>query len=148
MDRSALVLIFDHILEGHDIPTPEGMLKVKAEAAATQIEPAPYSLLTNLAHATLWQRFWLQKLAGGKRSSTMKEWKDDFRVPDAEEWEGLRREFLEGLKEARRIAASDPFDHQIKDDGEAIDTLVKIAVHGAYHCGQMNLLKRMARKKS
>ncbi len=124
------------------------MLKVKREDAANQVDSAPYSLLTNLAHATLWQRFWLEKLSGGRKKSTMKEWKDDFRVPDPEEWEGLRREFIEGLREARRITVSDPFDHRCADDEEAIDTLVKIAVHGAYHCGQMNLLKRMVRKKA
>lgn len=145
MDRSALPMVFDHILGGYDIPAPEGMLKVKRDAANEQIEPAPYSLATNLAHAVLWQRFWLGKLAGGRKKSNMTEWRDDFRVPEPEEWEGLRREFVKGLKEARRIAASEPFDHKCTDDTEAIDTLTRIAVHGAYHCGQMNLLKRMSR---
>jgi len=145
MDSSTLVEMFDHILEGYDIPTPDGMLKVKREDAAKDIDKSPYSLLTNLAHATLWQRFWLQKLHGGKKKSTMAEWKQDFRVPDPEEWEGLRREFLEGLKETREIARSG--QHKCTDDAEATATLLRIAVHGAYHCGQMNLLKRMIRAK-
>lgn len=144
MDRATLTAMFDHILEGYDIPTPEGMLKVKRADAARDIPEAPYSLLTNLAHAVLWQRFWLQKLQGGKKKSTMVEWKNDFRVPEPEEWEGLRKEFVEGLKEARGIANGDP---DKCTDEEATDSLLRIAVHGSYHCGQMNLLKRMIRAK-
>ena len=145
MNNSTLVATFDHILEGYDIPKPEGMLKLKRADAVIDIEPSPYTLLTNLAHATLWQRFWLNKLHGGKKKSTMEEWKNDFRVPAPEEWEPLRREFIEGLKEARSIAKGEaPFECT---EEEAQDTLLRIAVHGAYHCGQMNLLKRMLRKR-
>lgn len=140
---SSLTALFDQILEGYDIPKPESMLKVKQGDAGQIADSAPYSLLTNLAHATLWQRFWLQKLHGGRKKSNMTEWRDDFRVPDPDEWDGLRREFLAGLREARAIAAGElPF--QCSDE-EARDTLLRIAVHGAYHCGQMNLLKRMNR---
>ena len=145
MNNPTLVAMVDHILEGYDIPSPEGMLKVKRADAARDIDPSPYSLLTNLAHATLWQRFWLNKLHGGRKRSTMEEWKNDFRVPAPEEWEPLRREFLEGLKEARAIAAGEIAFECTEE--EAQDTLLRIAVHAAYHCGQMNLLKRMLRKR-
>jgi len=43
------------------------------------------------------------------------------------------------------IAASEPFEHRMKSDAEAIHMLVQIAVHGAYHLGQINLLKRELR---
>ncbi len=143
MNREILVQVFDQILEGWDIPTPAGMLRVKVENAAIKHPDAPYSLLTNLAHAVLWQDFWIQKLSGGRKNSNMIEWKNDFRIPESREWKGLRTRFLEGLKQAREMAASEPFSHQSNSDQEAIQTLVQIAVHGAYHCGQMNLLKRI-----
>lgn len=73
----------------------------------------------------------------------MQEWSNDFRVPEASEWAGLRKEFLDGLAQARAIAASEPFAHKLNSDAEAVETLIRIAVHGAYHCGQMNLLKRI-----
>lgn len=150
MDRAALVKVFDHIIEGADIPTPRGMLRINIDDANDTLPGLPYSVATNLAHAVLWQEFWLKKLAGGPRYSSNNEWKQDFRIPDADEWPDLRQRFVEGLERARAIAASEPFDHQAANDDEAVETLVRIAVHGAYHCGQMNLLKRAHRasKKS
>ncbi len=148
MDRSALAEVFKQIIEGYDIPTPAGMLRVKREDVAILVEPLPYSLLTNLAHANLWQRLWLASLKGGSRKAGMEEWKNDFRIPDPSEWNALRKEFLEGLLEAQRIAASEPFDHKLQSDQEAVEKLVKIAVHGAYHCGQMNLLKRAIKNRT
>ncbi len=143
MNREILVQVFDQILEGWDIPTPAGMLRVKAENAAIKHPEAPYSLLTNLAHAVLWQDFWIQKLNGGRKNSNMIEWKNDFRVPETSEWKELRSRFLDGLKQARDMAASESFSHHAENDLVAAQTLVQIAVHAAYHCGQMNLLKRI-----
>lgn len=143
MDLTALALVFTHILEGYDIPAPEGMLKVSKERAAVKHEDIPYSLLTNLAHAVLWQTFWLNKLAGGRKKSNMTEWKDDFRVPDPSEFPELKKQFIEGIKQAKAVAESSPFEHQCDSDDEAIDCLCRIAVHAAYHCGQLSLLKRI-----
>lgn len=142
MDRKALVQVFDQIIEGYDIPTPEAALKIKQESAQRQAEGLPYSVLKNLAHAVTWQAFWLRKLGGGRKKSGMPEWKANWRDPGPEEWEPLRLEFISGLKEARRIASSEPFDHKCESDEEAVDTLIRIAVHGTYHIGQIYLLRR------
>jgi|CXWL01.1.fsa_nt_gi uncharacterized damage-inducible protein DinB len=143
MDREILVQVFDHILEGWDIATPAGMLRVKAENAAVKHPDLPYSLLTNLAHTVVWQDIWIQKLQGGRKVPGMQEWINTFRVPDINEWQGLRARFLDGLKQAREIAASEPFAHEAGSDEIAVETLIRIAVHASYHCGQMNLLKRI-----
>lgn len=142
MDAS-LVSIFDQLLVGADIPAPESMLKLSRREAARKLEDAPYSILTNLAHSVLWQNFWLRKLAGGRKRSNMTEWQADFAVPAPEEWEPLRQEFIEGLKLAREYAAGAP--HKCANDDEARETLVRIAIHASYHCGQMNLFKRMSK---
>ena len=127
-------------MEGWDIPAPGGMLKITEADAFVEVVPIPYAFATNLQHAVLWQRFWLRKIAGGRKKSGMQEWKNDFRVPEPREFKDLRREFLEGLAEARGIAASEP------SDPEVVESLVRIAVHAAYHLGQMNLIKRSVRK--
>lgn len=144
MNRTPLVMQFDQILQGWDIPTPAGVLRVREDKRAAVPAGAPYSILTNLAHAVLWQDFWLQKLAGGRRKAGPSEWNNDFRVPDPSEWHALKKRLLEGLQEARRIAASEPFDHEMVSDQEAIETLIRILVHVSYHLGQMNLLRRMS----
>lgn len=143
MERSALVMQFDQILQGWDIPTPAGVLRVREDKRSAVPPGAPYSILTNLAHTVLWQDFWLKKLAGGRRKAGPPEWNHDFRVPDPSEWKPLRGRLLDGLQEARRIAASQPFDHRLPSDEEAVSTLVQILIHVSYHLGQMNLLRRM-----
>lgn len=145
MDRKAVALLYRQIMEGWDIPTPAGMLRLKAESAALDLPGMPYSLLTNLNHTVYWQRLWLATLHGEPKPSGMAVWTGDWRVPDVGEWTALRAEFLAGLDEARRIAESSPFDHRLPDDDKAVEVLVAIAIHAAYHLGQMNLLKRAAR---
>ncbi|MBV6458341.1 MAG: hypothetical protein HONBIEJF_01468 [Fimbriimonadaceae bacterium] len=145
MDRTVLALVLRHIIEGYDIPTPAGMLRIKAGTASIQPDHVPYSLATNLAHALLWQDIWLEKLAGKPRRPQMEVWSNDFRVPEESEFPVLKKRFLAGLNEALRLTESDPFDHKLPTDEEAIDALVRIAVHGAYHIGQMNLIKRTVR---
>jgi len=143
---SDLATVFDHILGGFDIPDPESCLRISATAANAPVEPVPTTIAENLAHAVMWQTFWLGALRGGRSKSGMTEWSQDWRKPDPQEWSGLRAQFIEGLREARRIAASEPMDHQMGSDAEAVGILTRIAVHGAYHLGQINQIKRAARR--
>jgi uncharacterized damage-inducible protein DinB len=141
-----LATVFDHILGGFDIPDPASCLRVSAAAANASVEPLPTTIAENLAHAVMWQNFWLGALRGGRSRSGLTEWTQDWRKPEPKEWPGLRAQFIEGLREARRIAASDPMDHQMGSDAEAVGILTRIAVHGAYHLGQINQIKRAARR--
>ena len=136
----SLVELFDHIVEGYDIPKPSGLKGVKKADAPVLLDGSPYSILTNLAHAVLWQEAWLSALHGEKVAS-MTLWNDDFRVPDPAEYEDLRTRFVAGLADARAIAAGSP--HKAASDDKARTLLLKIAVHGSYHMGQLNLLRRM-----
>lgn len=138
--------LFTHIIEGYDIPTPAGLLKVSVERASAVREAAPYSLLTNLAHAVYWQNLWLDRLHGRPVPPTIEIWKNDWKEPNPREFKRLRQEFLEGLETARKIAAAEPFEHSMETDSKALYRLLQIAVHGAYHMGQMNLLKRLKAK--
>jgi uncharacterized damage-inducible protein DinB len=140
-----LAELFDHIIEGYDAPTPAGMLRVGAADAATKVPGMPYSLATNLRHTVTWQDFWLAKLAGGAQRSGLEQWREDFRPAGEDEWPELRSRFLRGLEAARSLARARPFRHKCASDAEACETLLRIAVHGAYHVGQMNLLKRALR---
>ena len=137
MECNVLVQMFDQILTGEDIPTPERMLRIKGARAALKSGGHPYSLLTNLAHAVMWQNLWLDKLNRKPKRPSMEIWKVDWRVAETGEWEGLRRDFVEGLKQARALA-NKPSLTSLE-----VETLLKIAIHASYHLGQMNLLKRM-----
>lgn len=145
MSAGGLVEAFTHLIDGYDVPAPRAILKVSRASASMAVPGLPYTLLTNLHHTVVWQRFWLAKLQGGPRKSGPEQWRLDWRVPDDSEWEGLRAEFLAGLDEARRVAASEPMDHALATDAEAVDALCRILVHASYHVGQMNVLKRAGR---
>lgn len=142
MDFGSLEMVFEHILQGYDIPKPDAVLRISGKRAAQRLEELPYSLLTNLQHAVLWQRFWLGKLQGGRRHSGMEEWRNDFRVPEVAEFSSLRAEFLAGLQEAYAICRKEWEPAAGVTEKETAFALSQIAVHAAYHLGQMNLLKR------
>jgi hypothetical protein len=142
MDRSAVVEALRQVWEGMDIPPAESLLRnVSADSAAKKLPWMPYSILTNVAHADFWQTVWLNRLKGLRAKSFTEDWK----TPPAEEWPQARASFLDGFKEAMAIAGADPFEHKMKSDEIAVRTLLQIAIHNAYHIGQVNLLKRELR---
>ena len=130
------------IVDGDDFSTPSGLLRtIKPEMAAVVPPGCPYSIGTNVKHAALWQSLWLCRLRGEKQPKLVVG--KDFPEVAAAEWPEVRREFVEGLEEALAIARREPFTHGAKSDDLAIRTLLKIANHGAYHLGQVQLLKRI-----
>ncbi|MCH8274209.1 MAG: DinB family protein [Armatimonadetes bacterium] len=130
------------VIEGEDIPKPKSLLRnITPEKAARKLPHMPYSILTNLAHTDFWQTLWLNKLKGLPRKSITEDW----RVPNPDEWQEVRESFLAGLDEAHAIAAAQPFKHKMRSDEAAVNTLIALAIHNAYHLGQINLLKRAMR---
>ena len=147
MHREVLVEVFRQITDGWDIPAPEKMLKVSGNAAKERLPGMPYSLAENLWHTVYWQDLWLDELEGKPRRPLMSVWQGDWQSPPAKDWTALRAQFLAGLRQAKEICGRDPFTHGMESDAEALETLVRIAVHASYHCGQLNLLKRAQRAK-
>lgn len=147
MASRACAEMIRQILDGMDIPVPEKMLKISSSGASARDLAMPYSILENLAHTVYWQDIWLLRLSGKKKSVGMKEWTEDWQTPSPSDWDSYRARFLAGLGEALMIAESEPFDHAMNSDEEAEKTLIQIAVHAAYHCGQINLLKRAQKLK-
>jgi hypothetical protein len=123
------------IIEGEDFSTPNDLLRSIKAATAVQIPPGcPYSIATNVKHALLWQDLWLAKLRGETPPKVVSG--QDFPVVSEEEWPEVRKAFVEGFREAWEIAKGE-------NDEAALKTLYKIGNHGAYHLGQVQLLKRI-----
>jgi hypothetical protein len=148
MELSLLDRLFQQIQEGWDIPTPQGLLRVKQEDAAVTPAKTPYSMVKNLAHAVYWQELWLGSLAGAPRVPQEEVWKNDFRDPDPAEWPDLRKRFVEGLQKAREYCGEGFKKHKHKSDRDATDTLIAIAIHASYHMGQLNLIKRVVKPRA
>lgn len=127
--------LFRQLASGVDIPDPRKLLsRIRPEDAARVLPGLPYSLLTNLAHMHFWQDLWLNKIRGAPRPSFLEDW----RIPESSEFPSLRAAFLEGFDEACRLAADGP-------DADTAATLTAIALHDAYHFGQIKLIKRALR---
>lgn len=123
------------IVEGEDFSTPAGLLRsIKAVTAVRVPVGCPYSIATNVKHALLWQDLWLAKLRGEQPPKIVPG--QDFPEVSEAEWPAVRKAFVDGLNEAVEIAKGDT-------DEAAIKTLYKIGNHGAYHLGQVQLLKRI-----
>lgn len=78
-----------------------------------------------------WQDVWLRKIKGAPRPSFLEDWKQ----PEATQFPAIRSAFLAGFEEACDRARSNPSEEEAK-------TLLYIAIHDAYHLGQIKLLKR------
>ena len=129
----------DQLISGRDFDPPAKLLaNIKPEAAVRLLPGAPYSIATNIAHTDIWQRVWLAQLDGTPRLNPF----PDFPVVPAEKWPEIRAGFLANLERARELAAECP-----PDDEKRQAKLLQFAIHGAYHVGQVKLLKRMLRFK-
>ena len=127
----------NQLIEGRDFDPPGRLLSTVKPDAAVRIPPgAPYSIATNVAHADIWQCVWLAQVEG---LPSLKPF-PDFPSVTASEWPSVRARFLTNLARARELASTDP---GVKDEA----TLLRIAVHGAYHLGQVKLLKRMLMRR-
>ncbi|MBS1723405.1 MAG: DinB family protein [Armatimonadetes bacterium] len=143
MDAATVAETFRQIIDGDDIPQIRHLLKrMKVEQAVLVPDDWPYSILTNLAHADFWQTVWLNRLQGKPRPK----FQDDWREPEPSEFEAIRDSFLTGLDKAHELSQSWPIDHGMKSDESALKTLVALAVHDAYHIGQIKLMARILAK--
>lgn len=129
----------DQLISGRDFDPPAKLLaNIKSDAAARVPPGAPYSIATNVAHADIWQRVWLTQLEGQPKFNPF----PDFPVIPAESWPETRTQFLKNLERARELAAE-----TAPDDEKRQAKLLQFAIHGAYHIGQVKLLKRLLRAK-
>ena len=130
------------VVEGDDFESAKSLLKtVKAADAVKVLRGMPYSLATNVAHADIWNRLWLARLEGKPKFNPF----PDFPAVDEKDWPAVRAAFVDNLNRAHEIASAEPFVHKCKSDESARKILLKIAVHSAYHLGQIKLLKRALR---
>jgi hypothetical protein len=143
MDPKTVAEALRQVLDGADFYGPKSAtLRVTDEVAERELPNSPYSIATNTEHTVFWNRIWLARLKDEKRPDMKMDW----RVPDKSEWGHIKRELTETVQEAHKIASAKPFRHAMKSDEAACKTLLAIAVHTAYHLGQISLLKRMDRK--
>jgi uncharacterized damage-inducible protein DinB len=146
MDAATVAETLRQVIEGMDFAPAKRLVNIKAELACAKKEGFPYSIATNIWHCDYWNRLWLARLRGEKRPAK-NIWAEDWQEPVLEDWKDCRSRFLENLDAAHEMAKAEPFTHAMKSDEAAIQLLNQIAVHTAYHVGQVALLKRILKMK-
>lgn len=146
MDAATVAEALRQVIEGMDFADAKRLVNIKADLACAKPEGFPYSIATNIWHCDYWNRLWLARLTGEKRPAK-NIWAEDWHEPAAAEWPEVKAGYLENLNAAWEIAKGDPFTHGAKSDEAAIQLLNQIAVHTAYHVGQVALIKRIVKKK-
>jgi hypothetical protein len=127
------------LLEGADFQTPAKVIsRIAAKQACKVLPGLPYSIATNVAHADIWNRVWLNRLLGEPRFNPF----PDFPPVPEKDWPDVRAKFLHHIVRAHELASADPFVHSCESDEAANKLLLRIAVHTSYHLGQIVLLKR------
>lgn len=135
LERNDLRELIEQFAGGRDFPSPSGLLGGISPARAERLrEGMPYSLADNLAHALRWQDEWMARFDGKARPVGADSW-----IPaEPGSYPELRRRFLAGVDRAVELSGREDLT-----PGERV-RLVRVALHGVYHLGQMNLLRRVA----
>lgn len=114
--------------------------RVNNEDAARRLDGFPYSIIENVWHADFWQQIWLEGCEGGSRPSIIGDWQS----PSADEWPDVRKSFLSNQDRAIEIAEAGAPKAQSQE--KAAVWLTRLALHNAYHVGQVKLIKRVMRE--
>ncbi|MBC8064385.1 MAG: DinB family protein [Chlorobia bacterium] len=147
MNSATVAETLRQVIEGMDFAPAKRLVNIKADLACEKREGFPYSIATNIWHCDYWNRLWLTRLKGEKRPAK-NIWAEDWQEPGEQDWKEVKERFLANLDAAFAIASAKPFEHAMKSDDDAIKVLNQIAVHTAYHVGQVALLKRALKAKS
>jgi hypothetical protein len=108
--------------------------RISADDACRVLPGVPYSVATNLRHALIWQNQWLAFCRGEEKLPPVDaEWSG----VDPLEWPSVRDEFLAGQREALALSGSGDLHPDVQR------RLLRIAIHGAYHLGQIQLMARI-----
>jgi DinB superfamily len=129
---------------GGEFVEPARLLTDLTEEQASAVPPgSPHSIAQVVAHMQWNQAGELARLHG-EPSPQPEHLDDTFVAPPAGAWPGLVAEFLAGIEEAGRIAgARGEATSAQRDDTSVAYDLAETALHNAYHCGQIVLLRRI-----
>jgi hypothetical protein len=144
-DYSASAAAVRELLRGGgEFVEPAGILSDLSEEQASAVPPgSPHSIAQIVSHMHFYQGSQLAGVRGGEWPKP-EHLDDTFAAPPAGSWPALVADFLAGIEEIARLAeekgeATSPQ----RDDTSVAYDLAESALHNAYHCGQIVLLRRI-----
>ncbi|MDQ3459764.1 MAG: DinB family protein [Deinococcota bacterium] len=132
--------------EGAFVRVPHIFEGLSLEQVSARPTGAPHSIYEELWHTRFWQDFLLERARGGQpKAPEHAEGSWPQSGPEREaDWQALVGAFMKGLDTARELAR-DPGRLEAKADESRTlrGVLENLAVHNAYHCGRVVLLRQL-----
>jgi uncharacterized damage-inducible protein DinB len=128
---------------GEDFWPADDLTRDLSPEQATKIpEGCPYSIATQVGHMLCWQDRWIDQIQGQPVKDSVSD-EEDFPVVKPEEWMDLRARLVTGIEMASGLATGLETDRTVGTRSVS-ETLLKVAIHNAYHIGQIALLRQIA----
>lgn len=128
------------------MPPPRLLAGLEPGDAARVAPGAPHSIVRVVAHLVFWQSWFLDRCSGVARPMVAKA-SEGWPPADADDWETLRAQFLDGLQLAVDWPGDGPITPAIELPAMAhytiTDALTHVAVHNAHHLGQVVTMRQM-----
>ncbi|BDP42105.1 hypothetical protein DAETH_20740 [Deinococcus aetherius] len=124
------------------VPPGRALDGLSAELACRRVEGAPHTVAEIVAHLHFWQSY-TRALARGERPALPGHATEGWPVAGTDDWDALRRAFLEGLAEIKRVAREEDLSRPVRGRETLGYELTLHALHNAVHLGQVILLRRM-----
>lgn len=128
-----------------DYASPQVLIGDLTPDQATQTPPgAPYSIAENVAHMHAWQNYIVRRVRG--ENPPRPDGEADWPKVEADAWPVPVADFLAGIRDFEALltapAAGALLARPYSDDHTNANRLLNIALHNAYHLGQVTLLRR------
>ena len=124
------------------VPPSRALGGLSADVACRRAPGAPHTIAEIVAHLRFWQGYTLA-LARGEQPFPPEHAAGGWPGADAEHWDALRRAFLEGLAETKRLAREADLSRPVRGRDTLGYELTLHVMHNAVHLGQVILLRRM-----
>lgn len=134
----------ERLLEGGGACMPPGRALdgLSADLACRRVEGAPHTVAEIVAHMQFWQAF-SAALVRGEGPALPEHAAGGWPAVGPGDWDTVRRAFLSGLAEAKRLARGEDLSRLVDGQKTVGYELTVNALHNAVHLGQVILLRRM-----
>lgn len=117
-------------------------------AAGERPAGADHSVFRLVAHLNYWQDIYLERASGADRPSPPHDadgWPGADAPRNEREWKDAADHFRDGLRRAEAVAGDWPLGEMLPNWGgrSRLECLLGLALHNAYHAGQIAQLRKM-----
>ncbi len=142
-DRQTIVEAIRQMIEGQDYTPLERLIAdLTPDQAVLKPAGSPYSIATLAWHTWYWNNFWMIAIRGVGDPTGGLNPHATWPEVAAEDWPGIRSRLAEVLDQSRQLAEREDLDRITWRDQTVGTNLLQIAIHSAYHIGQITLLRQ------